>query len=239
MNKLALCRWLAVGAVVSGLAVPGMSAELAWLEFPGGSGPGQGKHVVLVSGDEEYRSEEALPQLAKILARRLGFQCTVLFAIDPADGTINPNVRNNIPGLEALDGADLLVLFTRFRELPDEQMKHIVDYVEAGKPIVATCAPRPMRLTTKKSEKYGATPGKTRSGRGALGARCWARRGSTTMASTASKAPADWWPHRPPTIQSWPALRTGISGGRPMSTAYDCRFRMVARHSCWDRCYRE
>jgi hypothetical protein len=60
----------------------------------------------------------------------------VLFAIDRTDGTINPNQSDNIPGLEALDSADLLVLFTRFRDLPDEQMKHLVDYIESGKPII-------------------------------------------------------------------------------------------------------
>jgi hypothetical protein len=90
---------------------------------------------VLVSGDEEYRSEEALPQLGKILARRHGFKCTVLFAIDPKDGTINPNV-SNIPGLEALKAADLLIIFTRFRDLPDDQMQHLVDYIESGRPII-------------------------------------------------------------------------------------------------------
>src|SRR5213082_508196 len=51
-------------------------------------------------------------------------------------GEINPNI-SNIPGLEALDTADLMVIFTRFRDLPDKQMKHIIDYLEAGKPIVA------------------------------------------------------------------------------------------------------
>ena len=54
-----------------------------WVVYPGGEGPGKGKKVVLVSGDEEYRSEEGLPQLGKILAKRHGFTCTVLFAIDP------------------------------------------------------------------------------------------------------------------------------------------------------------
>ncbi len=107
-----------------------------WLTVAGGDGPGAGKHVVLVSGDEEYRSEEMLPQLAKILARHHGFKGTVLFAIDPTDGTINPNRSDNIPGLEALDSADLMVIFTRFRRLPDEQMKHVVDYVQSGKPII-------------------------------------------------------------------------------------------------------
>jgi len=35
-----------------------------------------------------------------------------------------------------LQYADLMVLFVRFRDLPDEQMKHIVKYVESGRPIV-------------------------------------------------------------------------------------------------------
>ena len=29
-----------------------------------------------------------------------------------------------------------MVIFTRFRELPDAQMKHIVNYVNSGKPII-------------------------------------------------------------------------------------------------------
>ena len=107
------------------------------LVIQGKKGPGKGKRIVLVSGDEEYRSEQALPQLARILSERHGFDCTVLFAIDPKDGTIDPNRTDNIPGLEALDSADLMILFTRFRNLPDTQMKHIVDYVDSGRPIVA------------------------------------------------------------------------------------------------------
>src|SRR5207302_7503423 len=90
-----------------------------WVVYEGGDGAGMGKHIVLVSGDEEYRSEEALPQLGKILAKHHGFKCTVLFAVDPKDGCINPNHNNNIPGLEALKTADLMIIFTRFRNLPD------------------------------------------------------------------------------------------------------------------------
>jgi hypothetical protein len=89
----------------------------------------------LVSGDEEYRSEEALPQLGKILSVRHGFQCTVLFAVDPQSGVINPNV-SNIPGMEALRTADLMIIATRFRDLPDDQMKWIVEYLESGRPIL-------------------------------------------------------------------------------------------------------
>src|ERR671935_945202 len=123
-------------AVLGGLVGTRARAADPWITLEGSEGPGKGKHVVLVSGDEEYRSEEALPQLAKILARRHGFKCTVLFAIDPKDGTINPNVNNNIPGLEALRTADLMVIFTRFRDLPQAQMRHVVEYLDAGKPVV-------------------------------------------------------------------------------------------------------
>ncbi len=124
-------------AIVAGLAVCCAFAASDRLVVPGARGPGAGKRIVLVSGDEEYRSEQMMPELARILARRHGFDCTVLFAIDPNDGTINPNYTSNIPGLEALDSADLLILFTRFRDLPDAQMKHFVDYVGSGRPIVA------------------------------------------------------------------------------------------------------
>jgi hypothetical protein len=117
-------------------ALPVKAAD-PWLEVAGGDGPGKGKKVVLISGDEEYRSEEALPQLAKILARHHGFDCTVVFAIDPATGMINPNTNDNIPGLEKLESADLMVIATRFRNLPDEQMKHVDAFLKAGKPVVA------------------------------------------------------------------------------------------------------
>ena len=105
--------------------------------YEGKDGPGKGKHIVFLTGDEEYRSEEAGPMLAKILAVRHGFKCTVLFAINPQTGEIDPITKDNIPGMEALDSADLCVMNLRFRALPDAQMKHFVDYVNAGKPIIA------------------------------------------------------------------------------------------------------
>ena len=104
--------------------------------FEGGQGPGKGKRVVLLAGDEEYRSEEALPQLAKILSQRHGFTCTVLFSINKETGEIDPNIKDNEPGLEALDSADLVITSLRYRAWPDEQMKHFADYVAAGKPLI-------------------------------------------------------------------------------------------------------
>jgi type 1 glutamine amidotransferase len=97
--------------------------------------PGNGKTVVLVAADDEYHSEQMMPQFAEILEKRQGFRCTVLFSKDPQTGQIDPHARGNIPGLEALRNADLLILFMRFRDLPDDQMKYFAEYVAAGKPI--------------------------------------------------------------------------------------------------------
>ncbi len=114
------------------------TGPVQWVTYEGHDGPGEGKHIVLVSGDEEYRSEEALPQLAKILSHHHGFKSTVLFAQNPEKlGVIDPNYMDNIPGLDALDNADLMVLFTRFRALPDNQMQHFEDYLKAGRPVFA------------------------------------------------------------------------------------------------------
>ncbi len=100
-------------------------------------GAGNGRHVVLISGDEEYRSEEGLPALARVLSERHGFRCTVLFAVDPETGIVNPHVNTNIPGTESLDSADLMFIQTRWRVLPDEQMAPIDRYLMAGRPVIA------------------------------------------------------------------------------------------------------
>src|SRR5438045_8971489 len=96
--------------------------------YQGHSGPGSGKHIVFLSGDEEYRSEESLPMLAKILAVRHGFKCTVLFSINPSDGVIDPVTVTNIPGMDALHSADLCVMALRFRAMREAHMSHVVSY---------------------------------------------------------------------------------------------------------------
>lgn len=105
------------------------------LQYQGEAGPGQGKKIVLISGDHEYRSEETLPALGRILAKHLGFHCTVLFNVDPDTGEIVPG-NNNLPGTDALQDADLMVIFTRFQNLPEEQMQPIMDYLDRGGPVI-------------------------------------------------------------------------------------------------------
>src|SRR5829696_9013439 len=103
--------------------------------YQGTSGPGAGKHIVFLAGDHEYRSEESLPALARILARRYGFKCSVFFTTDPKTGFIDPG-SSNIAGLDALRTADLMVVFLRFQDFPDAEMQHVADYLERGGPVV-------------------------------------------------------------------------------------------------------
>jgi hypothetical protein len=123
------------------------------LVFEGGEGPGKGKQVVLLAGDEEYRSEETMPMLAKLLSVRHGFRCIVLFSIDPKTGEIDPNMQTHLPGMEAIDEADVVIMGLRFRHLPDEDMEHLVNHVKSGKPLIA------LRTSTH-AFKY---PGKSKS----------------------------------------------------------------------------
>ena len=132
MKRISLTLLAVLLPVVAPLA---HGEEKQWLDFQGKEGAGKGKKVVLLSGDEEYRSEEGLPQLAKILSEHHGFDCTVCFSINK-DGEIDPNTPNNEPGMEALDSADACIMLLRFRNWPDAQMKHFVDYYLAGKPII-------------------------------------------------------------------------------------------------------
>ena len=77
--------------------VPSLLGADPWLDLPGGNGPGKGKHIVFIAAEEAYRSEESMPVMAKILSR-MGFRCTVLFAIDPAKGTIDPTIKTTSQG---------------------------------------------------------------------------------------------------------------------------------------------
>ncbi len=142
-----------VGLLFAMAAGAGAAEGNPWLTCEGSSGPGVGKHIVLVSGDEEYRSEESLPMLGRLLAATHGFKCTVLFAINKQSGQIDPNTIDNIPGLEALATADLMVINTRFRDLGDEQMKFVDAYLESGKPVVGI-RPAVVSFRNKKESAY-------------------------------------------------------------------------------------
>lgn len=140
------------GLILLGLSLLGtlLASAEPGVVFEGGSGPGTGKHIVLISGDEEYRSEEAMPMLGRLLSTHYGFKSTVLFAINKETGEIDPNTVDNIPGLEALETADLMVVFLRFRKLSDEQMAHVDAYLQTGKPVIGI---RPSVVAFRNSAK--------------------------------------------------------------------------------------
>lgn len=116
--------------------LPASAADQASITYEARSGPGRGTHVVLLSGDEEYRSEEGLPMLGKILSQRHGFKCTVLFSVG-ADGTIDPNNGGSLSSPEALDSADAIVMLLRFRHWDDATTKRFDAAVRRGVPIIA------------------------------------------------------------------------------------------------------
>ena len=104
------------------------------LVYQGEDGFGQGKHLVFIASDHEYRSEETLPALARILAKHHGFKCSVVFGLN-AKGEIQPGA-NNVPGIEELAKADLMVIFTRFQNWPENQMKFFTEYLDRAGPVV-------------------------------------------------------------------------------------------------------
>ncbi len=95
------------------------------------------KHIVLIAGDEEYRTEESMPMLGKILSQKHGFKCSVLFSFGP-DGAsyIDPNNQAGLRGLDALDSADLMIIGTRFRTPEQDAAKHVTQFLNAGKPVI-------------------------------------------------------------------------------------------------------
>jgi hypothetical protein len=146
---------LAFGTLVSAAVVPAASTAAAdlWLEFPGDPAkPGGARHVVLLSGDEEYRSEEALPMLAALLSQRHGFRCTVLFAVDPESGCVDPNNQQSLPGSEAIDSADLLVTALRFRHYPEAASRRVQAALARRVPVVG------LRTSTHAFQYPGDSP---------------------------------------------------------------------------------
>jgi hypothetical protein len=122
-------------AFTAALSLGAVLAADDFVVYEGTDGPGKGKHVVLLAGDEEYRSEEAMPMLGQLLSQRHGFKCTVLFSVDK-DGVIDSNNGASLSHPEALDTADCIVMSLRFRHYPDDVRKHFTDAIARGIPIV-------------------------------------------------------------------------------------------------------
>lgn len=117
-----------VHVALAGVLATGVAAEAVAQAAPS-TPPADAPHVVFVTGDDEYHSEITMPMIAGILERQ-GIRTSIAYA-RPI-----PQTKDNIEGLDALASADLMVLFTRFRALPEDQLQPILDFVASGKPLV-------------------------------------------------------------------------------------------------------
>jgi hypothetical protein len=122
--------------IISALMLMSLSAtaQQKLLVYEGEEGPGKGKHIVFIASDHEYKAEETCPAMARLLAKRFGFKCTVLFGVNEK-GEIK-NGSNTIHGMETLKTADLMFVFIRFQDWKDEQMQHFVDYLDRAGPVI-------------------------------------------------------------------------------------------------------
>ncbi|MBM81941.1 MAG: nicotinamidase [Planctomycetaceae bacterium] len=84
-------------------------------------------HLVIVMAEREYKTNETLPKFA---AEHLGHAFTV--------SVVHANVdeRNDLPGIEVLNDADIALISVRRRVLPKDQMAVVRKFIESGKPVV-------------------------------------------------------------------------------------------------------
>ena len=83
--------------------------------------------IHFISGSNEYASEASLRSYRQTLEAQYEVEITASWVQDRA---------TDLPGVEHIPDADLLLVFTRRMELPGDQMKVIRNHWEEGKPIV-------------------------------------------------------------------------------------------------------
>lgn len=178
---------MAVG-LASLLLTGGVQAADDWLQFEPVGGGKDAKHVVLIAGDEEYRSEESMPMLAKLLSQKHGFRATVLFSFGPDDAEyIDANNQSGLRGLESLADADLMIIGTRFRRPSEEQAESITEFLNAGKPVIG------IRTATHAFQgrgNFGETISYSQFGRLVLGEQWVRHHGAHKVQGTRSEAVA-------------------------------------------------
>jgi acetyl esterase/lipase/type 1 glutamine amidotransferase len=88
--------------------------------------PGAAPRVVLISGEYEYSSTLTLPALRSELEHQLGFRAVYL----------QRTAGEHIPGLEAIDNADLVIGIIRRMTLPADELNHFKRYLDSGRPLI-------------------------------------------------------------------------------------------------------
>ena len=88
-------------------------------------------HAVFLIGTLHYSPELTMPVFAKDL-ERFGFRTTLV----QGEGNPEKKTVNVLPNISELRNADVVVFFSRFLQLPDEEFRHIEDYLKSGKPVI-------------------------------------------------------------------------------------------------------
>ena len=84
-------------------------------------------HLVVLCAEQEYKTNETLPVFAR---KHLGHDFRVTFVHANADE------RNDLPGIQSVQDADVLLVSVRRRVLPESQLNFVREFVQQGKPIV-------------------------------------------------------------------------------------------------------
>jgi type 1 glutamine amidotransferase/nicotinamidase-related amidase len=83
--------------------------------------------IVFAIGEQEYHAHENLSAFAKDELEKLPGVKIII---------VNTDSTTDMPGLEVLKQADLLVMFMRRRTLPDDQLNAFKTYFDSGRPVI-------------------------------------------------------------------------------------------------------
>ena len=83
-------------------------------------------HIAMVIAEDEYATNQTLPNFA--LGNLGDYRVSMIFG--------NENERNDIPGLERVSDADILLISVRRRALPARQMVALREWIDSGKPVI-------------------------------------------------------------------------------------------------------
>ena len=88
-------------------------------------------HAAFILGTLHYSPELTMPVFAEEL-ERFGFRTTLI----RGEGDPEKKTKNVLPNLGELENADVVVFFSRFMQLPDEEWQIVEDYLRSGKAVI-------------------------------------------------------------------------------------------------------
>jgi len=82
--------------------------------------------LCMLSGSAEYKSNESLAAFQEVVEKDYPVKCSRAFWTS----------KTSLPGLDALEQCDVMLLFTKRLEIPGEQLELVKKYCLAGRPVV-------------------------------------------------------------------------------------------------------